>query len=156
MVNPPPIPADKDALEWLPRIQLAATQVVAHIAGGWQSSARRDALLSALFGPRDWITLAAIITLAHLAEENPEIESDVRDRFKTLSEFIPDGGYCCFENALFTVLAMAAQPDRGRKARSPRAGARSGRVTWGQGVPKSGGVSLRASAARVSSGKPRY
>ncbi len=102
MVKPPPIPADKDGLEWLPRIQLAATQVIAHIGADWQSSARRDALLSALFGPRDWITVAAIITLAHLAEENPEIESDVRTLFETLSEHIPDGGYCCFEHALFT------------------------------------------------------
>ena len=101
MVNPPPIPADKDALEWLPRIQLAAAQVIAHIGTGWQASARRDALVSALLGPRDWITVAATVTLAHLTEENREIELDVRDLFKTLSEFIPDDGYCCFEHALF-------------------------------------------------------
>jgi hypothetical protein len=44
----------------------------------------------------------SLITLAHLAEENPEIELDVHDAFKTLSEFIPDGGYCRFERALFT------------------------------------------------------
>jgi hypothetical protein len=100
MVNPPPLPADRGALEWLPRIQLVAAQVIAHIGTGWQSSARREALLSALFGPRDWITVAAIITLAHLAEENPEIEADVRDAFKTLSDFIPDC-YNCFEHALF-------------------------------------------------------
>jgi hypothetical protein len=102
MVNPPPIPADRDALEWVPRIQLAGAQVVAHIGAGWHSTARKDALLSALWGPRDWITVAALITLAHLTEENREIESAVHDAFKTLSEFIPDGGYCCFEHALFT------------------------------------------------------
>lgn len=100
MVNPPPIPTDKDALEWVPRVQLAAAQIIAHIGAGWQPSSRREVLLSALFGPRDWITVAAIITLAHLAEENPEIEADVRDAFKTLSEFIPES-YNCFEHALF-------------------------------------------------------
>ena len=100
MVNPPPTPAGQDALEWIPRIQLVAAQIIAHIGDGWQSSARREALLSALFGPRDWITVAAIIALAHLAEENREIEADVQDAFKTLSDFIPDS-YNCFEHALF-------------------------------------------------------
>ena len=101
LVNPPPTPPDQDALEWISRVQLAAAQIIAHIGSGWKSSARRDALLSALFGPRDWITVGAIITLAHLAEENREIEADVNDAFKTLRDFIPDGGYCCFEHALF-------------------------------------------------------
>jgi hypothetical protein len=101
MVNPPPTPKDNDSVEWIPRVQLAAAQVIAHIGTGWLSSARRDALLSALFGPRDWTTVAAIITLAHLAEENREIEADVDEAFKALRESIPDGGYCCFEHALF-------------------------------------------------------
>jgi tetratricopeptide (TPR) repeat protein len=117
MINPPPIPADKDALEWIPRIQLAAAQVIAHIGSGWQSSARRNALLSALYGPRDWITVAAIITLAHLGEENREIELDVNDAFKTLSEFIPDGGYNCFERALFACWQWLPSLTREEKAR---------------------------------------
>ena len=101
MVNPPPTPKGNDSLEWIPRVQLAAAQIIAHIGTGWQTSARRDALLSALFGPRDWITVAAIITLTHLAEEKREIEADVDEAFKAVREFIPDGGYCCFEHALF-------------------------------------------------------
>jgi tetratricopeptide (TPR) repeat protein len=101
MANPPPTPKDKDSLEWIPRVQLAAAQIIANIGSGWKPSTRRDALLSALFGARDWINVAAIITLAHLAAENREIEADVDEAFKTLREFIPDGGYCCYEHALF-------------------------------------------------------
>ena len=102
MVHVPPVPADGDALEWIPRAQLAAARVIAHIGQGWQGSPRRESLLSVLFGPRDWTTVAAIITLARLAEEDREIEADVNEAFSTLSKFIPDGGYCCFTDALFT------------------------------------------------------
>jgi len=101
MVNVPPVPANGDALEWIPRAQLAAAQVIANIGQAWRDSARREALLAALFGPRDWTTVAAIITLARLAEEDREIERDVHEAFSILKEFIPDGGYCCFEDALF-------------------------------------------------------
>ena len=101
MMHPPPIPPDRDGLEWLPRVQLSAAQVIAHIGNGWQPSARRDALLAVLFGPRDWTTVAAIITLAHLAEENPEVAADIHEAFSSLTDFIPDGGYCCFTRALF-------------------------------------------------------
>jgi tetratricopeptide (TPR) repeat protein len=101
MVHPPPIPADKDALEWLPRVQLAAAQIIAQVGNTWHGSTRREALLAALLGPRDWVTVAAIVALAHLAEEQPEVETDVNEAFSTLSNFIPDGGYCCFAHALF-------------------------------------------------------
>jgi len=102
MVQVPAVPTNGDALEWIPRAQLAAAQLIAHVGQGWQRSARREALLSALFGPRDWTTVAAIITLAHLAEEHREVEAHVKEAFSTLSKFIPDDGYCCFTHALFT------------------------------------------------------
>lgn len=102
MVHPPAIPPHFDALEWLPRVQLSAAQVIAHIGSNWRGSVRRDALRAVLFGPRDWTTVAAIITLSHLAQENPELAPDVHEAFETLQEHIPDGGYCCFAHALAT------------------------------------------------------
>lgn len=102
MVHPPAMPSAADALEWLPRVQVAAAQVIAQIGNGWNPSARRDALLAALFGSRDWTTVAAIIALAHLAEVSPVLAMDIHGAFTTLSHFIPDGGYCCFTRALFT------------------------------------------------------
>ncbi len=102
MVHPPAVPDGADAREWVSRVQLAAAQVIAHLGKGWQGSARRDALLSALWGPRDWITVAAILALAQLALDSREIEADVHQAFTTLTQFVPGGGYCCFTRALFS------------------------------------------------------
>jgi hypothetical protein len=43
-----------------------------------------------------------VITLAQLAKEDREVEADVNEAFSTLVKFIPDGGYCCFTDALLT------------------------------------------------------
>jgi tetratricopeptide (TPR) repeat protein len=102
MVHPPRVPAGKEAIDWLPRVQLATAQIIANIGIGWVGSARRDGLYSALFGPRDWITNAAIIALARLGADNEEIAFDVHDAFRTLESVITDSGYCCFAHALFT------------------------------------------------------
>ena len=34
MIHVPPVPTNGDALEWIPRVQLAAEQVIAHLARG--------------------------------------------------------------------------------------------------------------------------
>jgi len=59
MVHPPAVPDGRLALEWLPRVQLAAARVVAHLDDGWEDSVRKLALDSVLLGPRDWTTVAA-------------------------------------------------------------------------------------------------
>jgi tetratricopeptide (TPR) repeat protein len=101
MVNPPPIPAGKESIEWLPRVQLAAAQIMANIGKTWIGSARRDGLYSALLGPRDWTTNAAIIALGRLGTDDEDIASDIRSAFRTLQSVITDSGYCCFAHALF-------------------------------------------------------
>jgi hypothetical protein len=101
MIHPPPVPNGQAALDWLPRVQLSAAQIMAHIGTGWMGSPRRDGLFSALLGPRDWTTTAAIIALARLGSDDAAIASDVRAAFQSLEAAIPDGGYCCFNHALF-------------------------------------------------------
>jgi tetratricopeptide (TPR) repeat protein len=96
MVHPPPLPPDRDALEFLPRIQLEAMHVAAQVDAGWQGSERRTALMSVLFGPMDWTTNAAIDVLAFLAERNPAYAFDIHKSFEFLEQKRPQGGYCCW------------------------------------------------------------
>jgi tetratricopeptide (TPR) repeat protein len=101
MVYPPPVPQGGSALSWLPRVQLAAAQVAGQVDGGWDGSARQDALLSVLLGPQDWTTEAAIRVLARLGRENESFAPDIGDAFGQLADHIPKTGYCCWERTLF-------------------------------------------------------
>jgi tetratricopeptide (TPR) repeat protein len=100
MVHPPKLPAGRDVLEFIPRIQLEAMHVAAQVDEGWLGSERRIALLSVLFGPTDWTTNAAINVLAFLAQRNPSIAYDVHKAFHYLEQCHP-GGYCCWEKDLY-------------------------------------------------------
>src|SRR5262249_46192165 len=89
------------ALAWLPRVQLAAAQVAAQVDGGWQGSARREALLSVLLGPQDWATEAAIRVLARLGRDEPSLAHDIHPAFERLAAHRQDAGYCCWEHTLY-------------------------------------------------------
>jgi tetratricopeptide (TPR) repeat protein len=102
MVHPPPVPKGHSALSWLPRVQHAAAQVAAQVDEGWEDSARREALLSVLFGPSDWATNAAIRALARIGRENEPFAPDIHDAFQHLADCRPDSGYCCWERTLFS------------------------------------------------------
>jgi tetratricopeptide (TPR) repeat protein len=102
MVHPPATPGDQSTLVWLPRVQHTAMQVIAHLDDGWENSVRRPALYSALFGPMDWITEAAIRVLARLGAEYEPIAPDIHDAFQRLAKHRPADGYCCWERTLFT------------------------------------------------------
>ena len=101
MVHPPPLPRARDALEFVPRIQLEAMHVAAQVDGGWHGSQRRNALMSVLFGPMDWTTNAAIDALAYLAERNPAYAYDIHKSFQFLEGKCPTSGYCCWKNNLY-------------------------------------------------------
>jgi tetratricopeptide (TPR) repeat protein len=103
MVHPPaiPDPAKRSALSWLPRVQLAAAQVVAQMDNGWERSVRREALLSVLFGPSDWTTEAAIRVLARIGYEQEALAPDIHDAFQKLDDHRQNSGYCCWEHTLF-------------------------------------------------------
>jgi hypothetical protein len=100
MVHPPVQPAGVDVIVWVVRIQWTAAFVIAQLGSGWEGSPRRDALYSALLGPRDWATAAAIIACARLAIEMPHIAPDVGMAFEKLDEATPGAGYY-YRHALY-------------------------------------------------------
>ena len=102
MVHPPALPAGEDVLCWLPRVQLAAAFVLANLEGAWHTSVRRDALLSALWGARDWTTVAAIVAMTQVARHDETTAADIRESFATLDNHRPQSGYCCYEHALYS------------------------------------------------------
>ncbi|HEX8612995.1 MAG TPA: hypothetical protein VF800_17040 [Telluria sp.] len=93
MVYPPPLPQGVAALEWLPRVQLAAAQVLGQIDSGWEGSQRRRALVSILFGPMDWTTCAAIRVLAWIAATEPAYATDIMQLFAQMERHIPQVGH---------------------------------------------------------------
>lgn len=101
MVHPPPVPPGGTALAWLPRVQYAAAEVAAWVDGGWEGSARREALLSVLHGPSDWATEAAVRVLARVGVENEAYAPDIGEAFQRLANHRPDQGFCCWEHTLF-------------------------------------------------------
>ena len=101
MVHPPAVPKGSHALQWLPRVQLAAAQVAAHVDEGWEGSVRREALMSVLLGPSDWATEAAIRALTRLGMEYEVIAPDIHDAFGLLAKHRPNGGHCCWEHTLY-------------------------------------------------------
>jgi tetratricopeptide (TPR) repeat protein len=101
MVHPPALPPGAHALAWLPRVQLAAAQVLGQIDEGWEQSARRRALLSLLYGPWDWTTCAAIRTLAWIAREEPAHATDVHQAFERLAAHAPDEGHWDWPGVLY-------------------------------------------------------
>ena len=93
MVHPPAMPAGTHELAWLPRVQWAAAQVAGQVDEGWEGSLRREALLSVLYGPRDWVTTAAIRVLAHIARQEPAHAVDIHHAFEHLEKFVPADGH---------------------------------------------------------------
>jgi tetratricopeptide (TPR) repeat protein len=93
MVHPSPMPAGLSALQWLPRLQLAAAQVVGQIDTGWEHSERRKALRSLLLGPRDWTTCAAIRVMGRIAITEPAYAMDIHESFIQLERLIPSEGH---------------------------------------------------------------
>lgn len=102
MLYPPLPPPTVTALKWIQRVQLAATQVVAQVDEGWEGSERREALLSILFGPRDWTTNAAIRVLTFIAENEYANSAKISEAFAKLAEHRPRRGYCPWEYTLFS------------------------------------------------------
>jgi hypothetical protein len=100
MVHPPPIQDGSPSWVWLPRVQLAAAQLSAHLDRGWNGSIRKQALLDVAAGPIDWTTEAAIVAVAQLARDTKEAAADVRGLFAQLLERAPREGHCCYFTAL--------------------------------------------------------
>jgi hypothetical protein len=100
MVHPPRVPEGSHALAWLPRVQLAAAQVIGQLDSDWDGSVRREALMSILHGPMDWATEAAIRVMAKLGRDHEAYAPDIHDAFQVLADARPDTGYWSWERTL--------------------------------------------------------
>ena len=100
-VHPPAVPAGSYALAWLPRVQLCVMQVLAQLDSSWEDSVRRKALLSALFGPTDWTTSAAIIAMTWIAQNESAHALDIHNCFSRLETFAQETGYTCWQETLY-------------------------------------------------------
>jgi hypothetical protein len=90
MLHPPAAPEHLHPLDWVPRMQLAATLVIACGPGGLRT------LQTLALGPVDWIVDAAIVALGELALRNPAARGEVEQLFAHLRAQIPAEGYTCY------------------------------------------------------------
>ena len=93
MVHPPALRAGGDALDWLPRVQLAAAMVVAQVDDGWEGSRRRAALHALLLGASDWATVAGIRALGWVARREPAHAQDIHRLFEERERHLPTEGH---------------------------------------------------------------
>jgi tetratricopeptide (TPR) repeat protein len=101
IVHPPPLPAGRSALEWVPRVQRVVTSVLGQIDEGWQGSRRRAALYSLLLGPRDWSTIAAIRELGVIGRQEPAHAPDIGEAFAKLALAATTTADCPWEQPLY-------------------------------------------------------
>jgi tetratricopeptide (TPR) repeat protein len=109
MVHPPPLPRKFTPWEWVQRVQIAAAVMIAKIESGWEGSKRRQALFDICNGPLDWTTVAGILALAALVEDEPNLADDVASLFNELLSHAPQGGYICHLHPL--VVAYQRMPN---------------------------------------------
>lgn len=102
MVNPPPLPTGANALDWLPRLQLAAAMVAAQVEREWEGSRRRAALHSLLLGPSDWTTVAGIRALGWVARTEPANAQDIHRLFEERERHLPTEGHWDWIAMLYT------------------------------------------------------
>jgi hypothetical protein len=100
MVHPPP-PLEHEPT-WIWNVQLAAALAAARSDTGRAGSLRRDALLSLVYGPDDWTTVAGIVAITEVARElGPgPAAGEGYEALRELAHSIPRPGYCCWEFAL--------------------------------------------------------
>jgi hypothetical protein len=103
MVHPPPPPDERSAVTWVQEIQFAAAFTIAGLDEGWFGSRRHEVLLDLARGPMDWSVTAAIVTLAHIARNEPAAREQVGVLFAALWNNIPRPGYCPWDYALACV-----------------------------------------------------
>ena len=93
MVHPPAVRDGIPAKIWLPRVQLAAAQVLACMELDNDIELEKSFLLVPLFGPIDWTVDAAAIALAQRAKEKPEDAEAIRHYFFGVMNGLPQNGY---------------------------------------------------------------
>ncbi|MHC4398525.1 MAG: hypothetical protein ACYTG0_02480 [Planctomycetota bacterium] len=115
MVYPPPVRSAIPAWVWLPRVQLAAAQLVARIETAHGIPVRESSLADVVMGPIDWTIDAAVLALTHRARSDPKSSAEVRSLFAALLDRIPSEGYwSCAETTFRNWLLLPNLPDNER------------------------------------------
>ncbi len=104
MAHPPMPHPDYEVWDWIFRVQLAASLIIAYIDDGWDNSLRKNVLFSLLHCAADWTVSTAIIALTELALDTSEIRAEIVDEFVELLDNKPNAGYWCVEYPLVTNL----------------------------------------------------
>ncbi|MCB9656115.1 MAG: hypothetical protein R3B40_28420 [Polyangiales bacterium] len=101
MVHPAPIPEGMDPFTWVLRLQIATALVIARTDGSWSDGGgRKFALFNVARGPVDWTSLAAIVVLAWIAQQEPATRPDIEALFTELRASIPREGFTTYERPL--------------------------------------------------------
>lgn len=116
MVHPPALENGYNALQWIPRVQLAATQIIANIDNEWDNSLRKTVLFDLARGPMDWSIEAAIIALTQLCLVDQAPLDQVVKLYAELLDRIPRNAPCCYALALLYNWAMLPISVEDRKA----------------------------------------
>jgi len=96
---------------------MVAMQIIAQHGVDWENSLRRSLLYSALLGPSDWATSAAIRALAWVSVTQRPHALDIHQHFERLEAWRPDSGYCCWLGPLYqSWLELPILSDREREA----------------------------------------
>jgi hypothetical protein len=94
-------PADRSRLvDHVFLTQVAAVMLVARTETAWSGSRRREALLSLLHGPQDWVTAAAVLVLTEVALHEPRAFEEIRSELADLALHVPADGHVPFAEAL--------------------------------------------------------
>lgn len=106
MVHPPEMPDGVNSLQWIPRVQLAAAQVIANLDREWKGGFHKEVLFDLAKGPVDWSVEAAIIALTQLCLVFKEPVEDVLELFAFILDHTPRNNFCCYTLALLYNWAM--------------------------------------------------
>ena len=92
MVN---IPINKSTQEfstwmWIIRVQIAAALLIASTEKTWEGSKRKEALLSLIYGPPDWVGVAGIVALTEIVIDQPEYYKDIIEIFSEMIQNHPN------------------------------------------------------------------
>jgi tetratricopeptide (TPR) repeat protein len=100
MVHPPRLPEGVWPWTWVQHNQIAAALIIGKFESAWKGSVRRQVLFDLANGPLDWTTNAAILALAALADDEPDIVDEVAGLFNEILRDAPQGGYICHLHTL--------------------------------------------------------
>ncbi|MFN3202535.1 MAG: tetratricopeptide repeat protein [Bradymonadia bacterium] len=98
MLYPPAPPPEREVVEWVQRVQIAAAMTLAWLGdekdGG---KAALGALRSLALGPVDWVNGAALVAYTARVKANPTLRPQLEAIFTELARTLSDQGYTAYE-----------------------------------------------------------